>query len=386
MRRLTAPLLALCLTSAALAQTMTNDQIEAAFAAGDLETARAGLADRVASDPQPLALFRYGRMLLEGMGGDPDPQQGIALMQAAAAQGQTSAITYLGRVHLTAGPTRDPERAAQLFHQAAASGVAEAKYYLGILYYEGVGLPQDPTLGRTWLRAAANDGYGEAQFELSQRLADTDPATAARWLTEAASSGVPEAQFAVARDVQSRGGPIADVIALFTSAAEEGHVPAQRALGTLYLTGTDGQPPDGALAEAWLRRAVQGRDLVALHNLGLAYLSGAVVRSDPEQAIDLLTLASDNGFARSTLALARASEDGTAGAAPDMVTALEQYRRAVEQGSDGAARRLGALILDGDAALRVPPHDAVPWVLARLEADGEEARARDWLAARAADG
>ena len=122
MRRLTAPLLALCLTSAALAQTMTNDQIEAAFAAGDLETARAGLADRVASDPQPLVLFRYGRMLLEGMGGDPDPQQGIALMQAAAAQGQTSAITYLGRVHLTAGPPRDPERAAQLFHQAAASG------------------------------------------------------------------------------------------------------------------------------------------------------------------------------------------------------------------------------------------------------------------------
>ncbi|WP_299693834.1 SEL1-like repeat protein [uncultured Tateyamaria sp.] len=390
MHRLIACLIALSLAHVPLAarsQPMTMDQIEAAFAAGDHDTARAGLASLISDAPSPQAQFRYGRMLLEGLGGAADPVEGLRLLRAAADAGQLGAVTYLGRVHLTAGPTRDPERAARYFHHAAARGVAEAKYYLGILTRDGVGVPQDAASALTWMQAAAEDGYGPAQFELSKHLADATPpdlAQAARWLTEAANAGVPDAQFALAREVQAQGGPIAQVIALFTDAATDGHVPSQRALGTLYLTGAEGQAPDGVQAEAWLRRAVQGRDLVALHNLGMGYLQGTVLPSAPEQAVELLTLASDNGFARSSLALARAYEDGTA-SAPDMATALQHYRLAVDQGSDAAARRLGALILDGATKPRVPPHDAVPWVLARLQADGE-ARARDWLVARAAEG
>ena len=379
-------LLLLCLTAPPIAAedtVPTMEEVSAAFSAGDLETARTQLERLIRDTPSPLAQFRYGRMLIEGMGGPADPEAGVQWMAGAANGGHLGALTYIGRLRLSEGPGRDPAQAAQHFHAAAARGDREAKYYLGLLHSWGQGVAKDPERARTWLLAAAEDGYGPAQYELT-KLHGTAPAEAQRWLEEAALSGVPEAQFAVAAGLQSRSAPVTQVVDLYTRAAQAGFVPAQRALGTLYLTGADGLSPDAERAVAWLGRAAEARDLTAVLNLGLGYLSGSVLPANPEQAENLLLVASDNGAHQASLALSRGHKDGSFASANPQ-DALLFLRLAQEQGSTRAAVELGHMVLDEDPALQVAPHDAVPWVMARLDTL-DDAAAFDWLDKHARQG
>ncbi|WP_415918934.1 tetratricopeptide repeat protein [Tateyamaria sp. SN6-1] len=357
-------------------------QITAAYNAGDLEAARAGLAIMMDGTPAPVAVFRYGRMLREGLGGPPDPEAGVEYIRAAAESGHMGALTYLGRLAMS-GDDQDPAAAFRYFNQAAALGHSEAKHLLGLMYLTGQGVPQDTDLAQTWLGAAANEGYGPAMYRLAL-LPGTSADDAQRWLEAAAASGVADAQFTVARTLQGSGGRITDVVALFTQAAQQGHVPAQRMLGTLYLTGQDGLEPDAQRAEAWLGQAVRGQDRTAALNLGLGYLSGSVLEPNPQQARNLLEVASDNGAPQASFALAQAFEAGTytdAGTAD----AVSLYKLAVTQGSARAAARLGQMVLADMPEARAAPHDAAPWVIAQFTAN-DDADAFAWLDTQARDG
>ncbi|MEL7091495.1 MAG: tetratricopeptide repeat protein [Pseudomonadota bacterium] len=380
-----APILALALvTLPAVAQDTPLDmaQITAAFEAGDLETARAGLAAIMQAEPSPTAEFRFGRMLLEGMGGPADTEQGLTRIQNAATGGHLPALTYLGRLAMT-GAAKDPALAVRYFQQAAALGHAEAKHLLGLMYKDGRGVEQNLDLAATWLGAAAVEGHGPAMYQLTL-LPGTPPETAARWLQEAAAAGVPEAQFDVAVSLQRSGDDIDSVVTLLTRAAARGFTPAQRMLGTLYLTGATGLAQDAKLAEAWLQQAVRGQDLTAALNLGLAYLSGSVIPQDLEQARNFLEIASDNGAHQGSFALGAAFEAGRYADA-DMVGAVDYYKLAVGQGSDRAAARLGQMTLDESPAADAAPHEAAQWVMAHFTATGDDA-AFAWLDSHARDG
>ncbi len=55
---------------------------------------------------------------------------------------------------------------AGLDEAEAAQGNAKAQSYLGLMYYDGWGVPQDYAEAVKWWRKAAEQGYGEAQFNL----------------------------------------------------------------------------------------------------------------------------------------------------------------------------------------------------------------------------
>lgn len=366
--------------------------IEQAWTQGDFVFVREGLQRLATEDGSALAQYRYGRVLLEGRGGPQDSAAAIGWLEKAVAQNSAEAATLLGQVFLSRGAARNPARAATLFAAAAARGDTQAQYFLGLLHLEGDGVAADPVAAFNWFLAAAETGNRNAQYELSKAYArgrgtEQNAAQALRWLEEAAGAGLPDAQYFLANAYESgRGAPQSDdqAQAWYRRAAENGQVLAQRALGTRYLLGTQGLEPDAGEALRWLRAAAEAGDAGAMSNLGMGYAQGAVLPRDDGLAVRWYQQASDRGLGRATLALARLVETGR-GTNADPVAAFRLYKLAVGQGSDLAAQILGGRVLRGDPDTGMPPHDAVPWVMAVLEKTGS-AEAQAWLAAQAAAG
>ena len=312
------------------------------------------------------------------------------MADAVADRDYIPALTLIGRVYLSPGEKRDPVIAAGYFSNAATRGDAEAKYYLALLFKDGTGVEQSDAQAFSWMRGASEGGHGPAMFELSRFYTDgtgteVDVEKARQWLTEAASAQVPDAQFALANSLLS--GPEADPVSavpLLQGAASRGHVPSQRVLGTLYLTGADGVPPQAEEAEQLLIIAARAGDISAINNLGTAYLSGAVLQRNTETGITLLERASDAGLARATFTLARVHERG-AGVPENAAKAMRLYRTAVSQGSNPARMHLGELVLSDSFPGGVAPHTAVPWVMSLVE-QGENDAATSWMETQAAHG
>ena len=375
----------------ATAQTpMTMQEIEAAWAQGRFDAVRSGLAELVKTDQSARTAMRLGRVLVDGLGGPVDRENGLRWLQYAADKDHLPALTLIGRVFLSPGQDRDPVKAADFFKNAATRGDAEAKYYLGLLFQDGVGVIQNDAEAFSWMRGASEGGYGPAMLALSRYYTDgrgTDPDLdkARDWLTEAASAQVPEAQFALANSYLT--GPNADPVSavpLLQSAATRGHVPSQRALGTLYLTGAGDVSVQAEQAEQLLRAAAQAGDIAAINNLGTAYLTGDVLTRDVATGVTLLERASDAGLARATFTLAQVYDLG-AGVPRDETRAIRLYRTADAQGSLPAKMHLAELVLSEAYPGGIAPHTAVPWIMTRMQNGGDDAAA-DWLELQASNG
>lgn len=65
-----------------------------------------------------------------------------------------------------AGCRVDPRKAQRLFAIAARAGHPGAQYYLGMMLRTGQGGKQDANEAAVWLKKAADQGHGRAQFEL----------------------------------------------------------------------------------------------------------------------------------------------------------------------------------------------------------------------------
>lgn len=359
--------------------------VEQAWQRGDYVFVRQGLKTLAEQEKSALALYRYGRVLLEGLGGPRDTQAGITALEQAVAQNHAAAATLLGRVLLSDHGTRDPERAAALFANAAARGEAEAQYYLGLLYRNGTGVEQDLTTAFNWFLAASEAQNVAAQYELSRAYSrgdgtPGDSGEALRWLRAAAEGGHADAQYFLAFALDTGQGATqsaAEALDWYRRAAETGHVLAQRALGTKYLGGADGHPPNADEAERWLEAAAQAGDPGAMNNLAIAYAKGDVLAQDDTKALRWYEIASDKGLARASRGLAQMYHAGR-GVPADLVKAVGLYDLAFRQGDRPAAQRLGRLAVSGELDGIVAPHDAVRWVQVLLTETGDEI-AVDWL-------
>ncbi|WP_425099663.1 tetratricopeptide repeat protein [Tropicibacter sp. S64] len=374
---------------------LTMAQIEQAWAAGDFVTVREGLAALASGEnATPFAMYRYGRVLLEGRGGPADLMGAADWLEKAAAENQIDAMVLLARLYLSrtqGGPAMNPERAVNLFKGAAARGNAEAQYYLGLLYASGTGIEQSPQDALNWLLAAGENGYVPAMFELSRAYSrgqgiEPNNEEALRWLTEAATAGHPEAQYYLAYALDSGRGVAQDqpqALNWLRRSAEAGFVQAQAALGRKYLKG-DGADRNVAEGERWLKEAANRGDVAAMTDLAEAYRGMEGVTPNPVLAAQLFSGAADAGLPRAMIGMGEMLETGYEGQQPDMEKAVAYYRKAVEAGSAEAmvllGQRAGAGKLDGILA----PHRAVPWAVAAAQA-GDTA-ALDWLKAQSDEG
>lgn len=157
-----------------------------------------------------------------------------------------------------------------------------------------------------------------------------------------ANSGSLLAQTAVAEAFLRGAGEYPDSLAAARwsqVAAERGEPSAQFILGTLYA---DGIKPNPRQALKWYFAAASRGNVKAMHNLGVAFLSGQGVARDPANAIRWFRRAANLGYRDSAFDLGVLYERGE-GASQDPQEALKWYDRASSAGDLQARQRASFL-------------------------------------------
>ena len=124
----------------------------------------------------------------------------------------------------------DYATAAKLLVSHAQQGDRQAQVYVGLMYFNGVGLPEDDQKSFASFTRAAKQGYAEGQYQLG--------------FMYAFDYGVPGNETA----------PMEQAAKWFRAAADQGHADAQYNLGLLYLAGS-GVAMDETEGLRWVRRA-----------------------------------------------------------------------------------------------------------------------------------
>jgi TPR repeat protein len=180
------------------------------------------------------------------------------------------------------------DRAFPLLARAAAAGLAEAQYRVGRCYLEASGVPASASEAARWLRAAAEQGFVEAQALLATiylRGLGADDGIAAATLTRprgAAQVGAPD--FAAARLWAER-------------AAEAGSADGQALLAYILTSGPEAGR-DLAAAKEWYRRAAEAGSPQGRLGLALALLRGIPDAAAFREAAAHLAAAAAAGLAR----------------------------------------------------------------------------------------
>lgn len=188
---------------------------------------------------------------------DPEAYRGepVAALREAAAAGDARAAHRLGQALEARG---DLAGAARAYAPAAEAGLPFAAFRLAQLVQRGAA-PGGPPRARELTEVAAAGGVAQAAHNmgaLAQRA--RNPAEAARWFSTAAENGVPESQHALALMLFQGDGVPRDPFGGVTwmrRAAQNGHAPAQMAMGRLGLTGLEEMGQDLNEAQTWLTAA-----------------------------------------------------------------------------------------------------------------------------------
>jgi TPR repeat protein len=173
----------------------------AAYQAGEMTKARERYL-AAAKHQNRLAQFNLAVMLVAGLGGEPDPQQGLDWLRKAA---------------------------------DGKAGLPRAQYSLAQFYERGELVERSLTEATAWYRKAAEGGWRDAQVNLATqyflgRGAPKDYAEAARWYEKAADQGDVGAQYIIASMYENGDGVAVNLeraIFWYHAAAEQGDIVAR---------------------------------------------------------------------------------------------------------------------------------------------------------------
>ncbi|MGJ8628453.1 MAG: SEL1-like repeat protein [Sulfitobacter sp.] len=390
------PIIAAAQDSAEPTNVPDMTQIEQAWQKGNFVAVRTGLEQLSKISDEAMVQYRYGRVLLEGRGGDQDIDAAVEWLQKAVDQNHAEAAALLAKIYLSEfdqdvelNTQRSPERAADLLNLSATLGFAEGQYELARLYEAGLGVPKDGTVAFRWLLAAANQQLPKAQFALARAYlrgvgTDQDTDQAIHWLTNAADNGHPLALLSLARAYEAGNGvekSMPNALNYYQKAAEGGLPVAQRMLGVRLLRGAQDVTPNVNEGLRWLLSAAKTGDSQAMTALARAYVTGTgVEQSDAEAAVWFKRAAQyDNGLAKTSLA---AMYEAGRGVDTDFEAALNLYQQAITiPDGNGAAARLGQLAANGALDGRFAPQRMTPWAMAALRAGSTDAEV--WLRGQA---
>ena len=149
------------------------------------------------------ALAELGLQYFYGMGREQNSETGIALLDSAAALGHGVARVELGRLSSSAtGPKVDRVKAYSMFLDAASQGSSAGMLEVGRLYLAGWGIGADEERGVDWLERAASLGNFDAMYQLYfHYYSKPDPVSqslAQLWLDLSVNAGVNPARLRLA--------------------------------------------------------------------------------------------------------------------------------------------------------------------------------------------
>ena len=237
--------------------------------------------------------------------GEPDPQAGAAT------------------------PSKDPAQAALDLRAAADAGNADAQFELGLACQLGLGVEQSAESAQHWYQLAFNQGHLAAHYNLGHLWFWYD---ARHFKGDDPANYIAEDQWLPALNHATR----ADTgITWYATRAEEGDAVAQWLMGLCTEHGTGGAQKDLVEALRWYRMGTQLGFGPAICNLADKYEKGIGVAPDLKEAMRLYLLAVDHSVAAASYSIGRMYRDGR-GVPRDDVQAVVWFKRAVEAGSSDA--------------------------------------------------
>jgi len=288
-------------------------------------------------------------------------------LSQAAERGDASAeyalgLSCIGRF----GGESKPEHAIGWLRRAAERGHAGAQFELGIMYAVGRSVGRNLAEAVSWYRRAANQGHPAAQCKLGFMFAtgqgvEKDDMEAKKWYSYAARQKHPIGLYETANS---------PTLMQCTKAAEEGHAPAQRDLGEVYLRGLYDVEPDVDIGKSWTAKAAEQGDPDAQRDLGLMH----VRQGDLETALPFLLSAAEHGYHDVHFQLGRMYRFGH-GVEKDYERARSWYLKAAAGWSEGWRAEVALKSLAD-----VKEHDPWPTEADRLEHEAREVERREEMA------
>ncbi|HDX8359039.1 TPA: sel1 repeat family protein [Aeromonas hydrophila] len=348
------------------------------------------------------AAWQVGDWYQAGLGEPKNPTLATQWWQRSAHLGNINASYRLGLMCQTQHQGKLVSECLDWFEQAAKRDHAEAQLILARWY--STTQPGADTDAVKWLERSAELGNRDAQYLLGERYAQGKgvvkrPDLAQRWNYRSAAQQQPDALLQQAKQVAP-----ANAFAAYQRAANAGSAEAELWLGMAYLAGEQ-IPTDPALGRYWL-------ELAAGHGSHEAEYQLSLQQVDHKQHVYWLEKAANGGIPKALFELAelqhrqdeleqaranyaKAAQQGHIlaqytygemlrlgqGGKEDYAQALKQYRLAAQQGDRQAQYRMGALREEGLGAPRNRVH-AYAWLsLAATEGMPEAVQARDELEA-----
>lgn len=347
------------------------------------------------------AAWQVGDWYQAGLGEPKNPALATQWWQRSARLGNTHASYRLGLMCQVQHEGKLVSECLDWFEQAAKQDHTEAQLILARWYSKQPDADADAV---KWLERAAEQGNRDAQYLLGERYAQGKgvvkrPDLAQRWNDKAAAQQQPDALLQQAKQAAPT-----NTFAAYQRAANAGSAEAELWLGMAYLAGEQ-VPTDPALGRYWL-------ELAAGHGSHEAEYQLSLQQIDRELRLHWLEKAADGGVTQALFELAelqhkqgeleqarasyaKAAQQGHnlaqytygemlrlgQGGKEDYALALKQYRLAAQQGDRQAQYRMGTLREEGLGAPRNRVH-AYAWLsLAATEGMPDAVQARDELEA-----
>jgi TPR repeat protein len=153
-------------------------------------------------------------------------------------------------------------------------------------------------------------------------------------------------------------GAAEEAVILFRSAAEQGNVAAQYALGVAHLTGL-GVQKDPAEAVKWLEMSANRGHPDALFKMASLYAQGSGVPQDEKKSAELALASAERGHAEAQYNVATLYASGR-GVEKNMAEAAKWFQKAAQKGHPTAQSNLGVLYATGNGVER-NPEEAQKW-------------------------
>lgn len=253
--------------------------------------ARRKLARILAENSDPAALFSLGTLLAEGIGGEVEPTEAVAVLEQALAAGSSDAAKYLGDMFVTGKVVeQDIQRALDYYKHATSLGYNSAYEAMGDIFREGELVP-------------CNIAYAIELYKTGGNLGDENCRAKAMELIEQR-----ETLYHIATNEQESN-PTEAFEALSLSAAM-GYLPAHAELARFYEKGI-GTKVNRQAAFFWYGFAVKKGDTDSIYDLGRCFARGIGTAFNFEVAMDLLTKAMRYGSTDARAELDRLMENKT---------------------------------------------------------------------------
>ncbi|WP_286239359.1 tetratricopeptide repeat protein [Neptuniibacter halophilus] len=220
---------------------------------------------------KPALQFAIGYLYESGNGVKTNYSEAHRWYSLAAEQGNTSAMTRLGRLSVEGlGVNKDPSKAFYWYEKASQLGDKSAQNILGLMYQDGNLIDGDYQMAAYWFKKAANQGSVSAQYSLGNlyftgRGVADDYSQARFWFEKvirAQQGGDNDSKerayyrlgqiFEDGLDVSKDGPKAKD---FYMAAAKLGHDEAKVKIGDGYNQGKWGLPRDREKALHWYHKA-----------------------------------------------------------------------------------------------------------------------------------